>query len=48
MDKFITSRELQGEGVWSIAHIFEDDDGKFYEVWQDRDGEEKIVELDRD
>ena len=43
-DKYLGTRELQGEGRWFIAYQFEDADGVEYEIWQDQDGDEKIIE----
>ena len=37
-------RNLYGEGRWIVAYGFEDRDGNVYEIWQDQDGDEKIVE----
>lgn len=46
-DKFIGERELQGEGRWFIAYRYEDIMGSTYEIWVDRDGDEKLVECDK-
>ena len=43
-DIFIQHRPLIGEGYWSDAYKFRDENGSEYEVWVDQDGKEKIVE----
>jgi len=44
-DKLMYVKELQGEGRWFQALGYKDNEGNEYEVWQDIDGDEKVVEV---
>ena len=42
--KKLYEKELLGEGRWVMAIGYEDEEGEVYEIWQDQDGDEKVVE----
>lgn len=44
-DVFICENPLEGEGRWVYYWHFMDKTGAEYQIWQDQDGDEKVVEL---
>lgn len=44
-DIYICDNPLEGEYPWIHYYQYLDKDGNEYQIWQDQDGGEKVVEL---